>query len=56
MMLHDCTHIENWNRTRRLQKAACEGVGPWSGKVIVSRTRFAWILIHRFAYQFTPNV
>ena len=40
----------------RLQKAGCEGDGPNSGKVRLSRTKFAWILTQRLTYQFAPNV
>ena len=39
-----------------LLKLALDGSGPCDGSSSFSRIRFAWILIHRRTYQFTPNV
>ena len=39
-----------------LVKLGFDGSGPCDGSSSVSRMKFAWILNHRFMYQFTPKV
>src|SRR5436190_3677663 len=53
---HGSPHSENWKRIALLVKVAFEGRGPCEGSSSFSWTKFAWILIQRLTYQFTPKV